>query len=308
MNRICHHACTRLFCFGLLFNFAATCFAADAPATPAKSRILFVTQSLDFKHFSVTRKENQLSAAERAIEALGVDSNLFRVDFTQDIGKDLSKENLQNYDILMFYTTGDRKRWTLDDTTLEYIFKDWMKQKGHGFIGVHSATDTLKDYEPYWEMIGGSFIHHNWGAGSKVTVVSNDPENPLVKAWGKEFPITDEIYQFKNWQPEKVHVLMSLDMSRSELNDTVRKDAANLSHVPIAWCKEYGDGKVFYISLGHNEKTWLDPRYMDTILAAIKWIRGDITAAAKPNPDVSAAEATKGKADITAKIAEQPAK
>src|SRR4051794_25494197 len=258
MNQICWQACRRLFHLALLVNLATVSIAADPPPTPAKSRILFVTQSLDFKHSSVTRKENQLSAAERAIEALGVDSNLFRVDFTQDTAKDLNKENLQNYDILMFYTTGDRKRWSLDDATLEYVFKDWVKQKGHGFIGVHSATDTLKDYEPYWEMIGGSFIHHNWGSGSKVTVVSDDPDSPLVKSWGKEFPIVDEIYQFKNWQPEKVHVLMSLDMSRSELNDTVKKDANNLSHVPIAWCKEYGDGKVFYISLGHNEKTWLD--------------------------------------------------
>ena len=312
-NRMRQFVCSALvtaLCVTIFLTGSVKTFAADSPSKEGakKSRVLFVTQSLGFKHAVVVRKDSQLAAAERAVESLGVGSDLFRVDFSQDIAKDLTKENLANYDILMFYTTGDRKQWPLDDAALDYVFKDWVKQPGHGFIGFHSATDTLKDYEPYWEMIGGSFIHHNWTANSNVTVVSNDPDSPLVKNWGKEFPIVDEIYQFKNWQPEKVHVLMSLDMSRSDFNGAVQKDASNLSHVPIAWCKEYGDGKVFYISLGHNEKVWLDQRYMDTLLSAIKWIRGDIKADAKPNPEVSAAEAAKGKADIAAKVTEKAAK
>jgi type 1 glutamine amidotransferase len=97
-------------------------------------------------------------------------------------------------------------------------------------------------------------------------------------------------------------------MSRSDFNGAVRRDAKTLDHVPIAWCKEYGDGKVFYMSLGHNEKVWLDPRYMDCITAAIKWIRGDIKADATPNPEVSAAQREKGKADLAAKLEASPAK
>jgi len=273
-----------------------------------KARVLMLTESKGFKHGSVNRKSAELAPAEIAMKQLGQQTGLFDIDCTQNTEADFTKENLQKYDVVMFYTTGDKRKWPLDTEALDYVFNDWVKQPGHGFIGFHSATDTLKDYQPYWEMIGGSFIHHNWTANSNVTIVSDDPENPLVKSWGKEFPVVDEIYQFKNWQPEKVHVLLSLDMSRSDFNNTVKRDAPNLSHVPIAWCKEYGGGKVFYMSLGHNEKVWLDPRYMDTLTAASKRIRGDIKADAKPNPDVSAAEAEKGQADIKAKLETADAK
>jgi hypothetical protein len=75
-----------------------------------------------------------MSVAERAMTELGIASNLFRVDCTQDVAKDLTKENLQNYDIVMFYTTGPKKNLPIPDDVLDYFFNDWLKQPGHGFI------------------------------------------------------------------------------------------------------------------------------------------------------------------------------
>jgi hypothetical protein len=40
---------------------------------------------------------------------------------------------------------------------------------------------------------------------------------------------------------------------------------------PIAWCKLYGEGKVFYTSLGHREDVWTNERYKKHILGGIKW-------------------------------------
>ena len=85
----------------------------------------------------------------------------------------------------------------------DYLFTEWIKQKGHGFIGTHSAADTYKEYEPYWEMLGGTFDGHPWGSGETVTVTVHDQQHPVSKPWGPEFKIQDEIYKFKHWQPEK---------------------------------------------------------------------------------------------------------
>src|SRR4051812_11639589 len=72
------------------------------------ARILMVTQSAGFKHGSVTRKDGQLAPAEKAVTDIGLDSTFpFRVDCTQDAEKDFTKDNLQNYDIVFFYTTGN---------------------------------------------------------------------------------------------------------------------------------------------------------------------------------------------------------
>ena len=74
-------------------------------------------------------------------------------------------------------------------------------------------------------------------------------------------------------------------------------------HIPIAWCKQYGDGRVFHMSLGHNESVWADPRYRDSMLGGIRWLLGQVPGNATPNPDVDAAQVAKGNADVAAKLA-----
>lgn len=258
--------------------------ADDAPKKSA--RVLMVTQSAGFRHGAVTRKEGKLAPAERAMTDLGVSSNLFRVDCTQDVSK-ITKEQLDNYDIIMFYTTLDLP---FADDVRDYLFKEWVKKKGHGFIGAHSAADTFHDYEPYWEMLGATFNGHPWNANEKVTVTVHDQNHPLSKPWGPEFEIADEIYQFKHWQPEKVHVLMSLNMAKTRLKKPY--------HVPIAWVKNYGEGKVLHMSLGHRDDVWTNEKYMQSMLGGIRWILGLESGDAAPNPDVSSAQEAKAKADF----------
>ncbi len=278
----------------LLFlpSFCASLKADDAPKKGA--RILMVTQSGGFKHGSVTRPEGKMSPAEQAVTEIGIASNLFRVDCTQDVVADVTKEKLASYDIVFFYTTGGKDQLPIPEDVREYLFKDWVKQKGHGFIGAHSAADTYADYQPYWEMLGGTFDGHPWGSGEKVTVTVHDQKHPVSKPWGAEFEITDEIYKFKNWHPENVRVLMSLNMAK-----TAHKEAY---HVPIAWVKQYGDGKVLHMSLGHNEAVWSNPTYRESLLGGVKWILGLEPGDATPNPDLSAAQEAKAKADASAAI------
>ncbi|HAN99222.1 MAG TPA: ThuA domain-containing protein [Planctomycetaceae bacterium] len=258
---------------------------ADEPAARAPRRMLMVTQSAGFKHGSVSRPEGMLSPAERAITELGISSNAFRVDCTQDAAADFTREKLQNYDLVLFYTTGDLP---IAKEDLEYFFNDWLKQPGHGFIGTHSAADTFHNYEPYWDALGGTFDGHPWNAGDTVSITVHDTEHPASQPWGEAFEITDEIYQFKNWQPEKVRVLMSLNMEKTSLKKPY--------HVPILWVKNYGDGKVMHMSLGHREDVWTNPTYMASLLGGIKWMLGDVEGDATPNPETSAAEEAKAKA------------
>jgi type 1 glutamine amidotransferase len=279
--------------FAIALGFAALFFAAPVGAEePAKKtgRVLMVTQSAGFKHGSVTRKSGELSPSERAITDLGIKSGLFRVDCTQDVKTDFTKERLAGYDIVHFYTTG---KLPIADDVLDYFINDWLKQKGHGFIGSHSATDTYNNDKIYYEMIGGTFNGHPWNAGSQITVTVHDPSHPAAKPWGTEFTIKDEIYQFKNFDPTKVRVLMSMNMAKTPMKKPY--------HVPIAWVKNWGDGKVFYISLGHQEDIWTNPKYMESILGGVKWILGQEAGDATPNPDLSEKWNQKSKEDAEAK-------
>ena len=73
-------------------------------AEPA--RLLMVSQSAGYRHSSVHRKDAPLSPAERAITELGVASGLFRVDCTQNVDQDFTKEKLQHYELVLFFTSG----------------------------------------------------------------------------------------------------------------------------------------------------------------------------------------------------------
>lgn len=268
---------------GLFAGLLPFAFAATAPAQDKaeKARVLFLTQSKGFVHGAVNRRGRPrvLAPAEIAMTQLGQKTGLFSVDCTQN-AEDLTKENLQKYDILMLYTTGELP---IPGEAREYLTKTWLKQKGHGIIGFHSATDTFGEDKPehhwYQEIIGGTFDGHPWNWQANVTISVHDTEHPAMKPFGEEFQIRDEIYQYKNFVPENVRVLMSLNMEKC--------NPAKPYHVPVAWCRMWGDGKIFYNNLGHNDQTWTNPAFLKSTENAVRWVLNMEEGDATPNPELS---------------------
>ena len=118
-----------------------------------------------------------------------------------------------------------------------------------------------------------------------VDAIYQDSECPICRHLPGSWKVFDEIYQFKNFDRSKVYGLLTLD---KHPNDKTPGD------YPIAWCKDYGKGRVFYTSLGHREDVW-DPTWPDRknpkevaeayqkhILAGIKWALGLEKMNAKP--------------------------
>jgi hypothetical protein len=271
---------------GALGTVAQSAFAADPP--PVKA--LMLTQSAGFVHGSVNRNGFDLAPAEVAMTQLGQQTKLFVVHCTQDAKADFTTENLKNYQLVMFYTT---LNLPIAEPDLDYFFKEWLPTKGHAFVGFHSASDTFHEYKPYWDMIGGTFDGHPWGAGETVTMTVHDTSHPAMRPLGSEFVIKDEIYQYKQYQPEKVRVLMSLDMSKCETKKPYL--------VPVSWVKNYGEGRVFYTNLGHNEGTWTNPKFLEHVTGGIKWALGQVDGDATPNPDLQQQLDEKAKKDAADK-------
>jgi type 1 glutamine amidotransferase len=292
----------------ILLTAAIAGLLTVASATAAeKARVLMLTQSQGFKHGSVNREPpNQskqvLAPAEVAMTQLGQQSGLFEVHCTQNAAEDFTKANLQKHDMVMFYTTGNLP---IADKDMDYFLNDWLKTKGHSFIGFHSALDTYNNYEPYWDMVGGSFAGHPWGAEELVTITVHDQNHPAMKPFGSEFQIKDEIYWYSHWQPGKVHVLMSLNLAKCKTKGAMKKikegdkdvQIPEARHVPVSWVKNYGEGRVFVSNLGHNESTWVDKRFLDHVTGGVKWLLGQEPGDATPNPEVSKKEEAKALVD-----------
>jgi type 1 glutamine amidotransferase len=177
----------------------------------------------------------------------------------------LSVDNLKKYDAVIFAnTTGNLP---LPD---KQGFIDWV-HGGHAFIAMHSGSDTLHErsqpgfFQPYIDMLGGEFAGHGDQVGVECLV--QDKSHPATKALAESFCIEqEEIYLIKSFDRAKVHGLLALDKHPNKKKE--------LGYFPIAWCKEFGQGKVFYTSLGHNEIVWENKRYQKHILGGIKWALG----------------------------------
>lgn len=164
-------------------------------------------------------------------------------------------------------------------------FMEWVKA-GHGVFGNHSATDCSYNWKEYGEMMGGYFAGHPWS--EKVTIKNDDPKNPVNAIFdGKGFEIPDEIYVFRDpYSRKNQRVLLSIDMEKSPKKKG-RADDDNA----ITWIKKFGEGRIFYCSLGHFDGVFSNPAVLAHYLAGMQWAMGDLQADCTPNPLPGAAAA-----------------
>jgi uncharacterized protein len=132
--------------------------------------------------------------------------------------------------------------------------------------------DTNYKWPEYGEMIGGWFDQHPWMTFNAPIVVE-DPNFPAVRHFPHAFVKRDEIYQAKSWSRDKVNVLLSLDASKLDYNNNPRVHRADRDFA-VAWSKMYGNGRVFYSTLGHTKESWDDPDISKMYFEAIKWVLG----------------------------------
>lgn len=201
----------------------------------------------------------------------------WQAGLAEEFAKVFSAEALRDFDGVIFLsTTGDLP---VPDLT---GFLDWVKS-GKAFIGFHAATDTFKNSDAYCDMIGGHFAGHPWGAGGEHAFVVHEPGHRVTAMFPERFRWQDEIYQYDlRYKPENLRVLLSLDMQASSPKEPW--------HVPVAWVRDYGKGRVFSTNFGHNDATWHDPMFQKHMLEGIAWAVGRFDAPAAPNPDLQAAE------------------
>jgi type 1 glutamine amidotransferase len=231
-------------------------FQPSAHADPPK-RILYMTHSAGYVHDSIPT-----SCA--VMQSLAARSGQFEVLCSEDLSL-IAADSLQNFDILYFFTSGELQLSDQQKADLLAFVRD-----GKGFGGVHCATDTLYTWPEYGDLIGAYFNGHPWA--QEVSINIEDPDDPAVHALAPSFRIVDEIYQFRNFSRDRVHVLMSLDTTSVDLNaPEVARDDGDF---PLAWRRNYGQGRVFYTALGHFSETWLDERFQTMLLNALVWLGG----------------------------------
>lgn len=209
-----------------------------------------LTATAGFRHDSIP-------AARETMSALGAVSTEFIVTPTEDLGT-LSAASLANFDVVFFALTTGELPLTADQKAAILAFV----QGGKGFVGVHSATDTLYDWPEYETLVGARFREHPWTQSARV-IVENE-SHPATAGLGGSFTLTEEFYTFRDNPRPRVQVLLRLDSA----------SVGSTGDYPLAWSNTVGAGRVYYNALGHFNETWRDVRFQRQLSGAIRWAGG----------------------------------
>lgn len=271
----------KLLCLGCLSCLVVVSAALAAPTQEKRPRILCITTTAGFRH------GEGIEASKKVLPRMAEESGAFEIEISESTEK-ITEAGLKAFDAVFFNnTTGDLDKFPLDsegrDALIDFV------DGGGAFIGTHAATDTFKDWPDYYEMIGGSFKGHPWGAGGPpVTIDVEDPSHPSAIHLDPTWEIQDEIYWFKNYSRDRIHVILSLN--EESLRD---KNIDPSTDVAVAWCRDYGKGRVFYTSLGHRGDVWTNPVYQKHLLEGIRWALGQSYAYVQPGHGKRAGEWTR---------------
>ena len=209
-----------------------------------------ITATAAFRHESIP-------AARSAVRSLAAQSGAFTVTATEDL-RELTAARLASIDVLMFALTTGELALDADQKTAIAGFV----AGGGGFIGLHSAADTLYQWPEYGQLVGAYFKEHPWTQTASVIV--EDSGHPAVAGAETPFRILEEFYTFQRNPRGSVHVLLSLDP---------RSVAAD-GDFPLAWTQTIGRGRSYYNALGHFSETWNDGRFQNQLVNAIRWVAG----------------------------------
>ncbi len=174
----------------------------------------------------------------------------FEITVSEDMDE-LKAENIKKYNVVLFYGSGlNFKQPEQEKGLLEFV------KGGGAWAGIHSATDSFKKSDGYWEMVGGRFKGHG---GGKFTVRIMDKDHAITKPL-EDFEIEDETYDHHYHKDFKLHSLIRIDRGKEQQS--------------MGWCHEYGKGRVFYTSLGHDRRAWVNPHFQRLVVRGLYWAAG----------------------------------
>lgn len=127
--------------------------------------------------------------------------------------------------------------WTMSTIEKEQLdgLLHAVKVEAVGIAGCHGGmADSFRNEVEYQYMVGGQWVAHpgNDGVTYRVNIV--DRGHPLTEDM-EDFTVVSEKYYMHVDPAVKVHATTNFDDVK----------------MPVVWTKKYGEGRVYYCSLGH---------------------------------------------------------
>jgi type 1 glutamine amidotransferase len=226
------------------------------PAEPA-SILIYTRNGEGYVHDNIAAS---VAALEKICEAEGM------VTEVSDDPAVFTPANLIRFDALIFANTNNEG---FDTEAQKKAFQEYIRGGG-GFVAIHSANATERDWPWYRAMVGGKFLRHP--PHQEFDVLVTDPAHPSTAHLPARWTVRDECYYSYHLNPG-IHVLLSADLNTIEDGQKSEYPGEVFgTQFPLCWCHEFEGGKQWYTALGHDISFYEDPLFVEHLRGGLLWV------------------------------------
>jgi uncharacterized protein len=216
---------------------------------------------------------DNIPMAVECIQKLGKEKG-FQVEVS-DNPTTFNEENLKQYRFLIFTSTNNDV-FDTDDQRL--AFRRYI-EAGGGYLGIHSAIGTERNWTWFKQMSGGVFVWHPHF--QKLSIVKIDKSHPtttdIPDNWVKE----DECYFLKEMYPG-IHPILAHDLQNitskdeAEKNNLAKFSTTYSRYYPATWTHKYDGGLIFMTMLGHDKSDYSDPTFVNHLYQGMLYLHENL--------------------------------
>lgn len=245
--------------------FVSVCFsgllgAVAFPIKKAKKILIYTHNGEGYVH-------DNIPSSVAALKKIG-ESRGYKVIVSDDPAF-FTPENIKRIDCIVFSNTNNE---AFDTEAQKQVFVDFIRNGG-GFVGIHSASGSERQWPWYTEMLGGKFVRHPPLQPFTLKVI--DHSHPATQFLADTWEWEDECYYLDHLNPA-IRVLLAVDLNSVE--DEKKGEYPGKifgDYFPLAWCQEFDGGRQFYTALGHKPEHYEDPVFIRHLTGGIQWALGE---------------------------------
>jgi type 1 glutamine amidotransferase len=172
----------------------------------------------------------------------------------------------ENFNAVIFSNTNNE---AFNNEGQKKVFKEFI-QNGGGFIGIHSACGSEREWPWFWAMVGGKFVRHPPYQPFEIKIINKNHLSteflPDTWAWA------DECYFMNNLNPD-IKVLLAVDLTTIDDPELEKYPGNTFGNLfPLAWFHTYDGGREFFTALGHDIEHYTDYNFIKHLTGGIRWV------------------------------------
>ncbi len=216
-----------------------------------QTRVLVFSKTNGFRHVSIPDGQEMFKKLAK--------ENNWKLTLSED-SLVINKRCLSKIDVLVFLSTSGQVLGAKErDALQKYI------HKGGGFVAIHGAAATERNWPWYVDMVGGILKNHPKPQNATLHIKNSDFK--ATQHLGKTWKYFDEWYNFKDPISANCVVLATVDES------TYTGGTMGAYH-PVVWYQNFEGGKIFTNVLGHTKESYTNPDFVQLIKEGVIWAGG----------------------------------